>query len=90
MAFEWDTRKASENLRKHGVSFDEASTVFGDPLAGTAADPEHSAGEQRWLTFGRSMSGRLLVVSHLEHNDRIRIISARAATKHERQIYEKD
>jgi uncharacterized DUF497 family protein len=89
MSMEWSPAKARENLRKHKVSFEEASTIFGDPLAGTAADPEHSVGEERWLTFGMSNRGRLLVVSHLEHNEHIRIISARVATKHEKQIYEK-
>lgn len=88
MQFEWDPAKAATNLRKHGVSFDEATSVFRAPLAYTFVDPNHSVGEQRWLTFGVSERGRLLVVSHLEHNDRVRLLSARAATNHERRIYE--
>lgn len=88
MQFGWDPAKAAANLRKHGVSFKEATSVVRDPLAYTFADPDHSVGEERWLTFGVSEQGRLLVVSHLEHNDRIRLLSARAATNHERRIYE--
>ena len=88
MDFEWDPAKVAKNLRKHGVSFDEGTTVFSDPLAYTFADPDHSLGEERWLTFGLSVSGRLLVISHLEHNGRIRFVSARKATRHDRQIYE--
>jgi uncharacterized protein len=90
LGFEWDRTKARENARTHKVSFREAASVFGDPLAYTFSDPAHSVGEERWLTFGVSHRGRLLVVSHLEHNGRVRIVSAREATKHERQIYEED
>ena len=89
MEFDWDHRKAAANLKKHGVSFEEASTVFWDPLAATGADPDHSLGEQRWVTFGISDRGRLLVVAHAEAHDRIRIISARPATKIEQKIYER-
>ena len=76
MEFEWDGNKAAENLRKHKVSFLEAATVFGDFLGATAADPAHSAGEQRYITVGLSSWGRLLMVAHAERGDRIRIISA--------------
>jgi uncharacterized DUF497 family protein len=85
---EWDSRKATTNLRKHGVSFEEAATVFRDTLSATALDPDHSAGEDRYVTFGVSVLGRLLVVAHTEREDRIRLISARLATKRERIIYE--
>ena len=88
MKFEWDHKKASGNKRKHGVSFHEAATVFGDPLAVTFADPDHSEGEYRFLTFGVSKSGHLLVVSHTEREKRIRIISAREVDHYERKIYE--
>ena len=89
MRFEWDAVKAAKNLRKHRVSFAEASGVFYDPLAVTGADPDHSEGEERLLTFGMSSDGRLLVVSHTERGEAIRIISARTATQSERYIYEK-
>jgi uncharacterized DUF497 family protein len=88
MDFEWQPEKAGQNLRKHKVSFQEAATVFADPLAYTFPDPEHSRGEARWLTYGWSDRRRLLAVCHLEHNERVRIVSAREATKRERQIYE--
>jgi uncharacterized DUF497 family protein len=88
LRFEWDEAKARSNLAKHGVSFEEAASVFGDPLALTFADPDHSLGEKRWLTFGVSSSDRLLVVAHAERGRSIRIISAREATRHERGIYE--
>ena len=87
MRFEWDA-KARANLRKHGVSFEEASTVFYDELAATGADPDHSVGEARFVTFGVSSDNRLLVVSHADRGDTIRIISARTATPPERRIYE--
>jgi uncharacterized DUF497 family protein len=90
MDFEWDTKKAAANARKHGVSFQEASTVFGDPLAYTFSDPDHSEGEHRFLTFGMSRNHRLLVVAHTHRGTKTRIISARLATKHERKIYEED
>ncbi len=88
MQFEWDTAEAAENLAKHGVSFEEAPTVFRDTLSATGADPDHSVGEERFITFGVSTSGRLLVVAHTERGDTIRIISARPATRGERKIYE--
>ena len=88
MQFEWDPEKAASNLRKHGVSFDEAATVFEDDLALTGHDPDHSVGEMRLITFGVSSVGRLLVVSHAERRNRIRIISARPATRPERKLYE--
>lgn len=88
MRFEWNPAKANKNLQKHGVSFEEASSVFHDPLAVTGADPDHSEVEERTVTFGMSSQGRLLVVSHTERGDAIRIISARLATQHERYIYE--
>ena len=88
MECEWDPAKARANLRKHGVTFEEAAIALGDDLAITAADPDHSRGESRFVTFGVSSAGRLLVVSHSERGDRLRIISARTATKGERRIYE--
>jgi uncharacterized protein len=88
MKFEWDSPKAQENFLSHGVSFEEATTVFGDPLAGTIPDPDHSEGEARFLTIGLTANGRLIVVSHTEEGDTIRIISAREATSHERKQYE--
>jgi uncharacterized protein len=86
--FEWDPTKAAENLAKHGVTSQEASTVFRDPLSQTGEDPDHSVGEERFVTFGISTAGRLLVVAHTEHADTIRIISARPAGSGERKIYE--
>lgn len=88
MQFEWDPAKAAENLAKHGVSFEEAATAFRDTLSATGTDPDHSIGEERFIIFGVSTSGRLLVVAHTEHGDIIRIISARLATPGERNIYE--
>ena len=81
MQFEWDPAKAARNLAKHRVSFDEASTVFGDPLAATILDPRHSGEERRFITIGRSTSQRLITVAHAEREDRIRIISARRGTR---------
>ena len=88
MRFEWDPEKASDNLSKHGVSFEEAATVFRDPLSATGPDPDHSVGEERFVTFGVSTNGRLLVVGHIEHGDIIRIITARPAIPGERKLYE--
>ena len=88
MRFEWDAAKAIANLRKHGVSFDEAATVFGDALSATARDLDRSRGESRLLTFGMSSADRLLVVSHTDRGSTTRIISARPATRHERKLYE--
>ncbi|HJX30797.1 MAG TPA: BrnT family toxin [Thermodesulfobacteriota bacterium] len=88
MELEWDPDKAKVNLKRHSVSFHEASTVFGDPLAITFSDPDHSIREHRFLTFGYSQKGRLLVVVHTERFGKTRIISARRATRQERKIYE--
>jgi len=88
MRVEWDPKKARSNLRKHKVSFEEAATALKDPMAVTGLDPDHSAGEHRYITFAVSALGRLLVVSHTDRGDAIRIISARAASKGERRIYE--
>ena len=88
MEFEWDPDKAAQNLRKHGVSFAEVSTVFGDSLAGTAADPEHSLRESRYITVGTSNRGRLLIIAHADRGERVRIISARKLTRTEREAYE--
>jgi hypothetical protein len=90
LQFEWDSAKAVENLTKHGVSFQEAATVFRDPLSATGADPDHSIGEERFITFGVSTSGRLLVVAHTEDGDTIRIITARPVTAAEKKIYEEE
>lgn len=84
----WDGRKAAANLKKHRVSFEEASTAFADALSVTGADPDHSVGEHRYITFGESVRGRILVVAHTDEGDIIRIISARVATRHEKRIYE--
>lgn len=88
MEFEWDTRKAAVNLKKHGVSFQEAATVFGDTMAITYPDPDHSESENRSITFGMSRDHRLLVVAHTARGVKIRIITARLMAKHERKIYE--
>ncbi len=88
MRFEWDPNKARKNLRKHRVSFEEAATALKDTMSATGADPSHSAAEERYITFGVSERGRLLVVAHTEKGVSIRIISARLATKGERKIYE--
>lgn len=88
--FEWDGAKAKSNLLKHKVSFDEAKTVFGDPLSLTISDPDHSQDEGRYIIVGVSIDGRVLVVSHTDREDRIRIISARRATRKERRAYEND
>ncbi len=88
MNFLWDPRKGQTSERKHNLSFHEAATVFGDPLAITFDDPDHSEGEHLFLTFGQSRFQRLLVVSHTDAGETVRIISAREVTKHERGIYE--
>ena len=88
MQFEWDPNKAAANLSVHGVSFEEASSIFGDPLAATFSDPDHSVGEPRFVSIGWSHERRLLVVAHSERGGRVRIISARAATRRERREYE--
>jgi uncharacterized protein len=88
MEFEFDPTKAARNLKKHKVSFEEAASVFGDSMAYTFADPDHSGSEDRWLMFGMSQVGRLLVVIYTYRGRKYRIISARLATRHERKIYE--
>ena len=88
MRFEWDPQKAKQNLKKHGVSFEEALTVFFDPLSATFDDPDHSVDEYREITVGLSSRGRLLVVAHTEREESLRIISARPANAHERKRHE--
>lgn len=88
LSFEWDERKAKSNLTKHGVSFEQASTVFGDPLSLTIPDPAHSQVEDRFIVLGQSHQRKLLVVVHTERGDTIRIISARRASRRERKNYE--
>jgi hypothetical protein len=88
LRFEWSASKARLNAEKHGVTFDEAATAFRDPLARIFDDPVHSSGEHRELLVGHSRRARLIVVSFAERGDRIRIISARNATKRERRDYE--
>ena len=90
MEFEADPVNAAQNFKKHKVSFEEAASVFGDPMAYTFADPDHSVSEARWLTFGMSGKGRVLAVIYTERRGKVRLISARVATKHERKIYEED
>jgi uncharacterized DUF497 family protein len=88
MQFEWDREKAKKNLKKHKVSFEEAMTVFYDPLSATFDDPDHSDDEQRLITVGYSSHRRLLIVAHADRGKTIRIISARPATAHERKRHE--
>ena len=88
LSFEWDESKAKSNLAKHGVSFEEASTVFGDPLSLTIPDPAHSQVEHRSIVLGQSHQRKLRVVVHTERGDNIRIISARRASRRERKSYE--
>ena len=88
LEFEWDPDKAESNLKEHGVSFDEASTVFRDTLSITIGDPDHSDSEDRFIDIGMSHRGQLLVVSYTDRKDRIRIISARPPTRAERKSYE--
>lgn len=88
MRFVWEASKAARNLAKHATTFEEASTVFLDSLSITGADPDHSADEERWLTFGVSTHGNLLVVSHTDEGEAVRIISARPASRPERRLYE--
>jgi uncharacterized protein len=88
MIFDWDTNKAVKNLSKHQVSFDEAKTVFEDPLYIDFYDPDHSEAEERYLIVGRSNQGKILIVSYTERDNSIRIISARKVTKAERKVYE--
>ena len=88
MRFEWDPEKAKRNLKKHGVSFDEAVTAFYDPLSATFDDPDQSDQEERYITIGFSSRGRLLVIGHTERGEAVRIITARPATAHERKKHE--
>lgn len=88
--FEWDPKKAASNLKKHGVAFEEAATVFGDPLAVLRADPDHSTGEMRYILLGTSSQERFLVVAFAERPPRTRLISARQATRRERRQYEEE
>ncbi len=88
LKFEWNPKKAKQNIEKHGVSFDEAATVFSDPLSITYDDPDHSYGENRYIIIGLSALGNLLFISHAETDAVIRIISARLLTRKERKQYE--
>ena len=90
MNFEWDPGKATQNRRKHRVSFHEAATVFGDPFSATYPDPDHSTSEERFITFGISSAGRVLIVAYVDRNEVIRIISARETTQREREQYEEN
>lgn len=90
MNFEWDPIKAAQNRRKHGIAFQEAATVFGDPIGVTYDDPDHSITEHRFITVGTSSAGRLLIVAHADRGESIRIISARKTTPRERQLYEQE
>jgi uncharacterized DUF497 family protein len=88
--FEWDDEKGISNLKKHDVSFEEGATIFNDPLLASIVDPDHSEREERYISMGISVQGRLLVVVHTEREDRIRLISCRKATSAERKTYEKN
>ena len=88
MEFDDDPAKAARHLKKHKVGFEEAASVFGDPMSYTFSDPDHSIGEERWLMFGLSRMSRVLAVIYTHRKGKYRIISARLATKHERKIYE--
>ena len=88
MRFSWDPRKAGSNLNKHGVTFEEAVTVFGDPLSDTFPDPDHSLEEYRFVIIGSSESGKILVVAHTDDGEFVRLISAREVTREERKSYE--
>jgi uncharacterized DUF497 family protein len=87
MRFEWDPKKAKRNLDKHGVSFEEAATAFGDPQSLTDFDPDHSEDEERFVLLGATHAGRLVVVVHTDRGESVRLISARIATKRERRTY---
>ncbi len=89
MQFAWDENKATSNLAKHGVSFEEAATVFGDPLSDTFDDPDHSAEKRRFVIIGMSEKGRILIVAHTDEGEVVRLISARETTRGEREFYEK-
>ena len=89
MNFEWDPEKAALNVTRHGVSFPEAATAFGDPLSIVISDPDHFEDELRWLLLGMTFRGRLVVIAHAERGENIRLISARLATRRERNDYER-
>ncbi len=90
MEFEWNPNKAALNFEKHGISFQEAATTFKDPLSVTFPDPDHSIGESRYIIIGISRFGQILVVAHTDREDKIRIITARKATRQERKFYEEE
>ena len=90
LEFVWDREKAAANLAKHGVDFEDAAIAFDDPLSITIPDPDHSESEERFLLVGQSKTGQLLVIAHTERGNEIRIITARAATRRERQHYEEE
>lgn len=90
MRFEWDSDKAAWNRKKHGVTFEEAKSVFDDDLFVAFLDPDHSVGEHRFLIMGKSVQGRLLVVAYTERSQAVRLISAREATRRERKAYEEE
>lgn len=90
MEFEWNPDKTESNYIKHGISFEEAATVFSDPLSVTFPDPDHSRGESRYIIIGTSSFGQLLIVAHTDRDETIRIISARKATRLERRFYERE
>ena len=89
LKFEWDRRKSVLNIKKHGVSFEDAATAFGDPLSVTIHDPKHSDDEDRFLLLGETQDKKLVVVAHTDRKDTIRLINARPATRQEREDYEK-
>ena len=89
LKFEWDRRKAVLNIKKHGMSFEDAATAFGDPLSVTIHDPKHSDDEDRFLLLGETQDKKLVVVAHTDRKDTIRLINARPATRQEREDYEK-
>ena len=88
LTFEWDEVKAKENLKKHGVNFEEGKTIFNDSFLFTFPDIEHSVNEERYINIGLSANGRILIVIHTERQEKIRIISCRKATARERKFYE--
>ncbi len=90
MEFEWDPLKAEDNLKKHGVDFTEAATVFSDPLSITYSDPDHSLDEDRYIIIGSSSANRLLIVAHTDRDESTRLISAREVTSRERKLYESE
>ncbi|MGB2809739.1 MAG: BrnT family toxin [Sedimentisphaerales bacterium] len=90
LQFEWDFKKSQSNKKKHGIAFEEASTIFADLLSTTIPDPAHSNGEDRFITIGTSVNNKIIVVVHSDRDDIIRIISARKATRSERRQYEQE